>query len=447
MPSIPDPKKLPRNRRPKLYVIHGWTYTVAPWERTISLLEKQGLVVEMLNVPGLTTSSKKVWTIDEYKDWADRNIPNGAIALGHSNGGRILLNLCSEKPDKLSHLILLDSAGVYEVSNKRDVARNLSKKLGFLKKIPGLTRVWHKMIGASDYARAPENMKKTLANMLDSDKSLNIARVTTPTSILWGANDTVTPPHQAEIIHQSIKDSTLKIFPGWSHAPYISHPDELAKAILQAYRHPPEVKTPVEVTQAATVSASMAMKKAAEPVVPSTAPISATLAFKKAAGPSADDTSKMSAALAVPSSRSKPIATHSGAPLELQPAAHFRSPLTRRQRAAIKRQYKASAPQPATPSTSERPEGVEYEVSDFATPEPRQIISSASVPKVSRFERARRKIGRKPKLATHKSAQKSATKPARSTAITGPSNSVTAKSSNPATKSSAAQSASQRGKQ
>lgn len=406
MPSIPDPKKLPRNRRPKLYIIHGWTYTVAPWEHTIALLEKQGLVVEMLNVPGLTTSSKKVWTIDDYKDWADRNIPDGSVALGHSNGGRILLNLCSEKPDKLKHLILLDSAGVYETSNKRDVARSLSKRLGFLKKVPGLTRVWHKLTGASDYARAPENMKKTLTNMLDSDKSLNLAKVTVPTSILWGANDTVTPPHQAEIIHQSIKDSTLEIYPGWTHAPYISHPDQLAKAILQAYRHPPETKPILEVTQAATVSASMAMKKAAEPVIPSTAPISATLAFKKAAGPSADDASKMSAALAVPSSKTKPAATHSQAPL------------TRRQQAAIKRQYEAAAIQAPVSSTPERPEGVEYEVSDLPVSEPRQIISSASVPKVSRFERARRKIGRKPKLATTKSTAKTATSSANSAAKT-----------------------------
>lgn len=390
MPSIPDPKKLPRNRRPKLYIIHGWTYTTTPWTRTISLLEKQGLAVEMLNVPGLTTSSKKVWTIDEYKDWANRNIPDGSVALGHSNGGRILLNLCSENPEKLKHLILLDAAGVYETSSKRDVARSLSKKLGFLKKVPGLTKVWHKLTGASDYARAPENMKKTLANMLDSDKNLNLATVTTPTSILWGADDTVTPPHQAEIIHQSIKDSTLKIHPGWTHAPYISHPDELAKAILHAYRNPPEVKPIVEVTQAANVSASMAMKKAAEPVVPSTAPISATLAFKKAAGPSADDASKMSAALAVPSSKVKPAATHSIAPL------------TRRQQAAIKRQYEAAAPQPPASTLPERPEGVEYEAADLPTLQSRQIISTASVPKVSRFERARRKIGRKPKPATPK---------------------------------------------
>lgn len=250
----------------KLYIIHGWTYTVTPWARTIALLEKKGLEVEMLHVPGLTASSKKVWTIEEYVRWADRNIPNGAVALGHSNGGRILLNLCSEKPEKLKHLILLDAAGVYEASTKRDFARTLSKKLGFLKKIPGLAKVWHKLTGATDYARAPENMKQTLANMLDSDKNLDISKVTTPTSILWGAEDNVTPPAQAEVMHQQIRGSTLEIFPNWTHAPYLSHPDELARAIYQAYRKPPEVVSEPEVVDdAAAVSAALAMKKATGP--------------------------------------------------------------------------------------------------------------------------------------------------------------------------------------
>lgn len=132
-------------KKPKLYIIHGWTYTTAPWTRTIAQLEKKGMKIEMLNVPGLTTASKKVWTIEDYVRWADRNIPTGSVALGHSNGGRILLNLCSEKPDKLKHLILLDAAGVYETSNKRDVARTLSKKFSFLKRIPGAAKIWHKI--------------------------------------------------------------------------------------------------------------------------------------------------------------------------------------------------------------------------------------------------------------------------------------------------------------
>lgn len=253
-------------KKPKLYIIHGWTYTTAPWTRTISLLEKKGIKVEMLHVPGLTSPSKKVWTIDDYVKWADRNIPKGSVALGHSNGGRILLNLCSQKPDKLKHLILLDAAGIYEISNKRDIVRTISKRMSFLKHIPGLTRIWHKLTGSTDYARAPENMKRTLSNMLESDRNLDLSQVLVSTSILWGAADTVTPPRQAEMMHMRIVNSTLEIFPDWTHAPYLSHPVELAKAIYGALTHPPEVKLPA-VDSTTAVSAALALKKAPEPVL------------------------------------------------------------------------------------------------------------------------------------------------------------------------------------
>lgn len=216
----------------KLYVIHGWTYTVEPWARTIEILKNDYQIeVEMLNVPGLTTGSKKVWTIEEYKDWADRNIPKDAIALGHSNGGRILLNLCSEKSDKLKHLILLDAAGVYEKSLKRDVSRMLSKIFAPLKKSALLRKIFHKLVGASDYDRAPENMKKTLANMLSSDRKLDIAKVKTPTTILWGEMDKVTPLRQAKKMHERIAGSELLTYKNWTHAPYISDPAGLARAI------------------------------------------------------------------------------------------------------------------------------------------------------------------------------------------------------------------------
>lgn len=215
----------------KLYIIHGWTYTVKPWTKTIALLEKAGIEIEMLHVPGLTASSQRVWTIQDYVDWADHNIPDGAIALGHSNGGRILLNLLCQKPHKLKHLILLDAAGVYEQSNRNSTLKNLAKTFAPLKKIPGLRKVVHKVTGASDYGRAPENMKKTLTNMLESDRKLDPSKVVVPTTIIWGEADTVTPVRQAKVLHQAIKDSTLKTYADWTHAPYLCDPDGLARVL------------------------------------------------------------------------------------------------------------------------------------------------------------------------------------------------------------------------
>jgi len=97
-------------------------------------------------------------------------------------------------------------------------------------------KVYHKLLGASDYDRAPENMKRTLTNMLDSDKKLDISKVTTPTSILWGKNDTVTPPRHAEKMQKLLPNSNLQFYGNWTHAPYISDPSGLASRHFESFK-------------------------------------------------------------------------------------------------------------------------------------------------------------------------------------------------------------------
>lgn len=214
-----------------LYIIHGWTYTVEPWKNTLAMLRDNGISVKMLHVPGLTEKSDKVYTIDDYVKWADENIPDGAVALGHSNGGRILLNLCADNPEKLKYLILLDAAGVYEPSARKKIVEKVAKIGKPLKKVPIIDKAFHKITGSTDYSRAPENMKQTLANMLESDKDLDFSKVTTKTFILWGKKDTTTPPRQATTMYEKLPNAELKFYANWTHAPYISSPEELARAL------------------------------------------------------------------------------------------------------------------------------------------------------------------------------------------------------------------------
>lgn len=214
-----------------LYIIHGWTYTVEPWKNTLAMLRDNGISVKMLHVPGLTEKSDEVFTIEDYVEWADKNIPDGAIALGHSNGGRILLNLCAKNPEKLKYLVLLDAAGVYEPSARKKFVEKVAKIGKPLKKVPIIDKAFHKITGSTDYSRAPENMKQTLANMLASDKDLDFSKVQTKTFILWGKKDTTTPPRQATAMYEKLPNAELKFYANWTHAPYISSPDELARAL------------------------------------------------------------------------------------------------------------------------------------------------------------------------------------------------------------------------
>ena len=221
----------------RLYIIHGWTYRPEAWHEVIRALKKYDIDAELLKVPGLGTQSDKVFTIQDYSDWAKNRLPKGSIALGHSNGGRILLNMLSrEGSDYLGGLILLDAAGIYEKSFKRDASKKLSKAFSPLKKIPLARKVVHKVLGANDYDQAPDNMKETLDNMLTSDQKLDISGITTNTEIIWGSDDKVTPLRQGKKMHELLQNSELTIKKGWRHSHYLVNVEELAAEISAKYQ-------------------------------------------------------------------------------------------------------------------------------------------------------------------------------------------------------------------
>jgi len=217
-----------------LYIVHGWIYDISPWETVAKTLAEQGITAEILRVPGLTEPSDQIWDIKKYVHWADHNIPDGVVALGHSNGGRILMNLLSERPTKLKGLILLDSAGIYDRSVKRSTMKVVAKAFSPLKHVKPLRKLVHRAIGASDYDKAPENMKHTLHNMIMSDKQLDPTKVIVPTHIIWGDADISTPLRHGQELHRLIKGSRLIVKKGWPHSRYLEHPEELAHVIAES---------------------------------------------------------------------------------------------------------------------------------------------------------------------------------------------------------------------
>ena len=220
----------------QLFIVHGWAYSVEPWQQTIDELTQRGVDVQMLRVPGLTVPSDDVWTIDSYVQWLNEQLTGveRPIVLGHSNGGRIAMHYDVTHPGRLGHLLLLSSAGVEvgseTLSLKRRVFRVAAKVLAPLKHVPYVKKIVYRLLG-SDYNNAPENMKQTLANMLASDRDFDASRVTAPTEILWGEDDITTPPAMAQKLHEAIPSSTLKLMPEWQHAPYRTHAKQLADEI------------------------------------------------------------------------------------------------------------------------------------------------------------------------------------------------------------------------
>lgn len=222
-----------------LYIVHGWAYSLKAWQPTIKLFRKHQLDVKFLQVPGLTLPSEEVWSVESYLAWLHQELKGitKPVILGHSNGGRLLLNYCLQHPNKVGHLILLNSAGIPPAPAQRRKhrrVRTLSKVFGFLKKVPLMRRLVHKVLGVQDYYKAQPNMQLTLKNMLRSDHALqqHLGDIKTPTSMIWGENDTLTPLWQGQRLAKKLGNvHSFEVLAEARHAPYATHPEALVKQI------------------------------------------------------------------------------------------------------------------------------------------------------------------------------------------------------------------------
>lgn len=221
----------------RIIIIPGWTYSTDKWTEFSGTLKKSGRKVDTLGVPGLTEPSSKIWDLKSYSLWLKEKLKNekSVVLIGHSNGGRIAIAYAAANPGKLSRLVLIDSAGIFHneppLRLKRFVFRTVSKigkGLGVSKKSGSLM---YKLAGEHDYERANLNMRETMKNLIYKDLTPQMKKITTPTLIIWGEDDKVTPISDARKIKSQIKKSKLFVIKGAGHSPFYTHPREVLRIL------------------------------------------------------------------------------------------------------------------------------------------------------------------------------------------------------------------------
>jgi len=222
----------------KIYILHGWTYSLDMWEVFSKLLKNNGLDPVIIKIPGLTKQSDKIWDVQKYSDWLENklsNIKDKVILLGHSNGGRIAAFFASVHPEKIDRLILIDTAGVYHrelfLQIKRFVFGSISKIGKKITSSDVLKDFLYYLAGERDYQKATPNMKLSMVNLTHHDLVPFLSKIEIPTLIIWGKEDKITPVSDAVLINKLIIKSKLEIIEGARHSPFFTHPDEVVVLI------------------------------------------------------------------------------------------------------------------------------------------------------------------------------------------------------------------------
>lgn len=222
-----------------IYILHGWAIdseNEKKWNEFRNLLKQKGFDSKFLPIPGLTTKLDKVWILDNYVNWLGEQLPKETvILLGHSFGGQISSKFAALNPQRVSKLVLVDSAGMIDKSFNKVVKRTVfgtMAKLGkpiFKHEI--FRRFLYKLAREKDYFQANKTQRQTMANVINTEVINDLSKIKCPTLIVWGESDTATPLKFAKVFNEKISKSKLYVVEGARHAPQFTHPQETAKVI------------------------------------------------------------------------------------------------------------------------------------------------------------------------------------------------------------------------
>ena len=227
-------------------ILPGWGITVNTYMSLINSISTYSTVY-CLDMPGFGDSQEPntSWNLDNYVTFVidflkDQNIIEVDL-IGHSNGGRIIIKLMSQKnvKFKVNKIILIGSAGIVHkktLSQKLKIKTfKICKKFLELKPIkatfPNLISKLKNSFGSEDYRNASPVMKQTLVQLINEDLRDLLPNISIPTLLIWGVNDTATPISDGEIMEKLIPDAGLIKVENCSHYVFLERPGYVNKII------------------------------------------------------------------------------------------------------------------------------------------------------------------------------------------------------------------------
>ena len=217
-------------------LLHGWLATLETMRPLANNLS-QNFKVYLVDVIGFGKSDlpERPLKSDDFgnflKEFVDKlNIEN-PILIGHSNGGRTIINAVGRGLVKAKKVVLIDSAGI---KPKRKLSYYL--KISFYKfgkfllnllpntqSIKNFREKLRNKVGSQDYKASANVLKETLKIIVNEDMTYLLPKISVPTLLFWGSLDTATPISDAKKMEKLIPDCGLIEYAGSTHFSYLEN--------------------------------------------------------------------------------------------------------------------------------------------------------------------------------------------------------------------------------
>ena len=172
---------------------------------------------------------------DFLKEFIDILKIENPILIGHSHGGRTIIDYAGRNLGKINKIILIDSAGIkpkrspsyYMKVYSFKTVKNVMKV--FPKKFEKAREKALEKFGSNDYKDSPEVLRKTMSIILNEDQKSIMPNINVPTLLIWGDKDTATPLSDAKQMEKLIPNSGIALLKDAGHFSYL---DKLGEFLI-----------------------------------------------------------------------------------------------------------------------------------------------------------------------------------------------------------------------
>ena len=225
-----------------IILLHGLMGGLSNFKDVIDFFSSKNYKVVIPELPIYTLPLKET-SVTAFSDFLEDFIKfkkfHNPILLGNSLGGHIGLIFSNKNPNIVKSLVLTGSSGLYENSMgesypKRENYEYIKRKTEEVFYNPKVAtkeivdEVFETVNNRDKLVRTLSIAKSAIRHNMSSD----LPNIETPTLLIWGENDLVTPPEVAVEFNSLLPNSELIWIKKCGHAPMMEHPKEFNRILF-----------------------------------------------------------------------------------------------------------------------------------------------------------------------------------------------------------------------
>lgn len=226
-----------------LVLLHGLFGALSNWEGVVNHFSKKyRVLIPLLPIYEMPIKQAGLEGLTDYFEGFYKMMGLGKMILtGNSLGGHVALIYTLRHQDQISKLILTGSSGLFENTMGGSFPRRGS--YDYIKERVEYT-FYDPKTATKELVDEVFEITKSIPKCMRivaiaksaqrNNMAEEITNIKVPTLLIWGLNDTITPPMVAHEFDRLIPNTTLRFIDKCCHAPMMEQPEEFNR-ILEEY--------------------------------------------------------------------------------------------------------------------------------------------------------------------------------------------------------------------